>query len=243
MKFALLNYILYGHRRINSYNIKNNIMLIVNSKTRHRYTSRELLECDYPELLEAAESSCTLLTGLQSVLIERLPLSKRLLPGDIKQLSDTEAQVHLMAYICHHSLFAFAHEVYTILNAQCTALAEALNSNLKADEEVAVENLEKTLRSLGNIPFDRLLDNSAACLLRLEVFKDYLQERLDFIVIPVFDATGKNHAHWSFRDITGSIAMNGLLNEQLLTDFINAPLPNAPTIGKVVDDETLQRIY
>lgn len=29
----------------------------------------------------------------------------------------------------------------------------------------------------------------------------------------------------------------------LLNDFINAPLPGAPTIGKVVDDETLQRIY
>lgn len=217
-------------------------MLIVNSKTRHRYTLRELLECEYPELLEAAESRCAVLTELQNAIVELLPLSKRLLPGDIKQLADVEAQANLMAYIYHHSLFAFAGKVYTILNEQCTALAEALNSNLKADEEVAVENLEKTLRSLGCIPFDKLLDNSAACLLRLEVFKDYLQEKLDFIVIPIFDNTGKIHAHWSFRDITGSIAMNGL-NERLLKDFINAPLPGAPTIGKFVDDETLQRIY
>lgn len=217
-------------------------MLIVNSKTRHRYTLREFLECEYPELLAAAENGCAVLTGLQNAIVELLPLSKRLLPGDIKQLANVEAQANLMAYIYYHSLFAFADKVYTILNEQCTALAEALNSNLKADEEVAVENLEKTLQSLGNIPFDRLLDNSAACLLRLEVFKDYLQERLDFIVIPIFDHTGKIHAHWSFRDITGSIAMNGL-DERLLKDFINAPLPNASTIGKVVDDETLQRIY
>lgn len=217
-------------------------MLIVNSITRHRYTLRDFLECDYPELLEAAENGCSVLTGLQNAIVELLPLSKRLLPGDIKQLADVEAQANLMAYIYHHSLFAFADKVYTILNEQCTALAEALNSNLKADEEVAVKNLEKTLRSLGNIPFDKLLDNSAACLLRLEVFKDYLQERLDFIVIPIFDHIGKIHAHWSFRDITGSIAMNGL-DERLLNDFINAPLPDAPTIGKVVDDETLQRIY
>lgn len=217
-------------------------MLIVNSITRHRYTLRDFLECEYPELLEAAESRCAVLTELQNAIVELLPLSKRLLPGDIKQLADVEAQANLMACIYHHSLFAFADKVYTILNEQCTALAEALNSNLKADEEVAVENLEKTLRSLGSIPFDKLLDNSAACLLRLEVFKDYLQKRLDFIVIPVFDHTGKIHAHWSFRDITGSIAMNGL-DERLLNDFINAPLPDAPTIGKVVDDETLQRIY
>ena len=217
-------------------------MLIVYSKTRHRYTLRELLECEYPELLEAAENGCAELTGLQNAIVELLPLSKRLLPGDIKQLANVEAQANLMAYIYHHSLFAFADKVYTILNAQCTALAEALNSNLKADEEVAVENLEKTLRSLGNIPFDKLLDNSAVCLLRLEVFKDYLQERLDFIVIPIFDHTGKIHAHWSYRDITGPIAMNGL-DERLLKDFINAPFSGAPTIGKVVDDETLQRIY
>lgn len=217
-------------------------MLIVNSKTRHRYTLRDFLECEYPELLEAAENGCAVLTELQNAIVELLPLSKRLLPGDIKQLADVEAQANLMAYIYHHSLFAFADKVYTILNEQCTALAEALNSNLKADEEVAVENLEKTLRSLGNIPFDKLLDNSAACLLRLEVFKDYLQERLDFLVIPVFDATGKQIGDWSFRDITGSIAMNGL-DERLLKDFINAPLPGAPTIGKVVDGETLQRIY
>lgn len=217
-------------------------MLIVNSITRHRYTLRDFLECEYPELLEAAESRCAVLTELQNAIVELLPLSKRLLPGDIKQLADVEAQANLMAYIYHHSLFAFADKVYTILNEQCTALAEALNSNLKADEEVAADKLKKTLRSLGNIPFDKLLDNSATCLLRLEVFKDYLQERLDFLVIPVFDATGKQIGDWSFRDITGSIAMNGL-DERLLKDFINAPLPNAPTIGKVVDDETLQRIY
>lgn len=217
-------------------------MLIVNSKTRHRYTLRELLECEYPELLEAAENRCAGLTELQNAIVELLPLSKRLLPGDIKQLADVEAQANLMAYIYHHSLFAFADKVYTILNEQCTALAEALNSNLETAEDAAADKLKQTLQSLGSIPFDRLLDNSAACLLRLEVFKDYLQERLDFIVIPVFDHTGRIHAHWSFRDITGSIAMNGL-DERLLKDFINAPLPGAPTIGKVVDDETLQRIY
>ena len=147
-----------------------------------------------------------------------------------------------MVYICHHSLFAFADKVYTILNKQCTALAEALNLNRQADEAVAVADLEKTLQSLTNIPFDKLLDNSAACLLKLVVFKDYLQTRLDFNVIPIFNDTGKIQAHWTFSDIIGQITGNGL-DERLLRDFINAPLPNAPTIGKVVDDETLKRMY
>lgn len=53
-------------------------MLIVNAKTRHRYTLRELLECEYPELLEAAENGRAVLTGLQNAIVELLPLSKRL---------------------------------------------------------------------------------------------------------------------------------------------------------------------
>ena len=200
------------------------------------------MENDYPELLEAAESMCVVLTDLQNAIVELLPLSKRLLPGDVKQLAHIEKQANLMVYISHHSLFAFADKVYTILNKQCTALAEVLNSNRQADEAVAVADLEKTLQSLTNIPFDKLLDNSVACLLKLVVFKDYLQTRLDFNVIPIFNDTGKIQAHWTFRDIIGQITGNGL-DERLLKDFINAPFPNAPTIGKVVDDETLKRMY
>lgn len=217
-------------------------MLILNKHMKGPYTLRGFLELDYPELLEAAESVCAVLSGLQDAIVELLPLSQKLLPRDIKQLANVEAQANLMAYIYHHSLFAFADKVYTILNAQCTALAEALNSNLKADEEVTVENLEKTLEALSRIPFNNLLDHAATGLDSLDILKDYLQERLDFNVIPVFDATGKLRGHWSFRDVTGSIAINGL-DERLLKDFINAPFPGAPTIGKVVDDETLQRIY
>lgn len=213
------------------------------SKTRHPYTLRELLECDYPELLEAAESMCVVLTELQNAIVERLPLSKRLLPFDIKQLAHVEKQANLMTYIYYHSLFAFADEVYTILNKQCTALAEALNSNDKTAEDAAADKLKQTLQSLGRIPFDTLLNHGAVGLLRLEHFKDYLQGRLDFNVISVFDQTGKIHAHWSFRDITGTIEGNGLDHEGLLEDVINTPLPNAPTIGKVVDDETLVRMY
>ena len=208
----------------------------------HPLTMREFLECNYPELLEAAESGCAVLTELQNALVELLPLSKKMLPSNIGQLADIEAQANFMAFIYHHSLFAFADKAYTMLNTQCTALAEALNSCLENEEKDAADKLQKALNALSNIPFENLLDHAATGLHRLEIFKDYLQERLDFNVIPVFDATGKLRGHWSFRDITGSIAMNGL-DERLLKDFINAPLPGAPTIGKVVDDERLLRIY
>ena len=207
------------------------------------YTLREILECDYQELLETAESGCAILTELQNALVELLPQSQKLLPREIKQLANIEAQANFMAFIYHHSLFAFADKAYTMLNTQCTALAEALNSGLEEEEKEAADKLQKTLKALSNIPFENLLDHSAVGLLRLEIFKDYLQEKLDFLVIPVFDATGKQIGDWSFRDITGTIARRGLSDEQLLTNCINAPLPCCHTIGKVVDDETMLRIY
>ena len=207
------------------------------------YTLREILECDYQELLETAESRCTLLTELQNAVIELLPLSKKLLPSDIAQLVGAEAQANLMVYIYHYSLFAFADKAYTMLKEQCSALAEALNSNNDEKEEETVEILKKTLDALSRIPFDNLLDHGAVGLMRLDTFKDYLQENLDFLVIPVIDANGSLRSNWSFRDITGTIMRHGLSYEKLLTDCIAAPLPNRPTIGKVVDDETLLRIY
>ncbi|MBR4988323.1 MAG: hypothetical protein IKY85_00270 [Bacteroidaceae bacterium] len=203
-------------------------------------TMKDFLDCFYPDLLDEAESYCDILTELQNTLIELLPLSKKLFPSDIKQLDCVEAQANLMVYIYHYSLFSFADKAYTILNAQCTALAKALDAN---DEEKGVENLGKTLEALGNIPFDTLLDHSAVGLLRLDIFKEYLRERLDFNVIPVLKANGELRGNWSFRDITGAMVRNGLSYGQLLTDCINAPLPDSTTIGKVVDDETLLRIY
>ena len=207
------------------------------------HTMREFLEYDYPELLEAAESGCTLLTELQNAVIELLPLSKKLLPGDIAQLDCVEAQANLMVYIYHYSLFSFADKAYTMLKEQCSALAEALNSNNDEKEEETVEILKKTLDALSCMPFDNLLDHSAVGLLRLDIFKEHLRERLDFNVIPVLKANGELHGNWSFRDITGTMVRNGLSYEQLLTDCINAPLPDSTTIGKVMDDETLLRIY
>ena len=207
------------------------------------HTMREFLECNYPELLERAENRCTILTDLQNTLIDLLPSSQKQLPCNIEQLARAEAQANLMVYIYHYSLFAFADKAYTMLKEQCSALAEALNSNNDEKEEETVEILKKTLDALSRIPFDNLLDHSAAGLLRLDIFKEHLRERLDFNVIPVLKANGELRGNWSFRDITGTMVRNGLSYEQLLTDCINAPLPDSTTIGKVVDDETLLRIY
>ena len=207
------------------------------------YTLREILECDYQELLETAESGCAILTKLQNALIELLPLSQEMLRRNGNQLANVEAQANLTTFIFHYSLFAFADKAYTMLKEQCTALAEALNSNNYEEEDKLADNLKKTLEALSRIPFDNLLDHGAAGLHRLDTFKDYLQENLDFLVIPVIDANGSLRSNWSFRDITGTIMRHGLSYEPLLTNCIDAPLPKNTTIGELVDNEKMVRIY
>lgn len=207
------------------------------------YTLREILECDYQELLETTKSGCAILTKLQNALIELLPLSQEMLRRNGNQLANVEAQANLTTFIFHYSLFAFADKAYTMLKEQCTALAEALNSNNYEEEEKLADNLKKTLEALSRIPFDNLLDHGAVGLMRLDTFKDYLQENLDFLVIPVIDANGSLRSNWSFRDITSTIMRHGLSYEKLLTDCIAAPLPSALAIGELVDNEEMVRIY
>ena len=207
------------------------------------YTLREILECNYPELLETAESGCAILTKLQNALIELLPLSQEMLRRNGNQLANVEAQANLTTFIFHYSLFAFADKAYTMLKEQCTALAEALNSNNYEEEDKLADNLKNTLEALSRIPFDNLLDHGAVGLHRLDTFKDYLQENLDFLVIPVLKANGSLRSNWSFRDITGTIMRHGLSYGPLLTNCIDAPLPKNTTIGELVDNEKMVRIY
>ena len=207
------------------------------------YTLREILECNYPELLETAESGCAILTKLQNALIELLPLSQEMLRRNGNQLTNVEAQANLTTFIFHYSLFAFADKAYTMLKEQCTALAEALNSNNYEEEDKLADNLKNTLEALSRIPFDNLLDHGAVGLHRLDTFKDYLQENLDFLVIPVLKANGSLRSNWSFRDITGTIMRHGLSYGPLLTNCIDAPLPKNTTIGELVDNEKMVRIY
>ena len=211
--------------------------LKISSATRYYgpHTRREFLEEYYPELLEAAESGCKVLSVLQETLVKLLPLSKQLLPSNINQLGNVEAQANFMVFIYHYSLFAFADEVYKMLRTECTALAEALNANDSQKEMDAANALKKILDALSKIPFDNLLDQGAIGLFRLNIFKDYLCDRFDFPVIP--------NGSWTFRDITVPMVNHGLSNQGLLTDCINTILPTCHTIEKVVDDEEMIRIY
>ena len=139
----------------------------------------------------------------------------------------------MQSYILARSLYAFASKVYALLEEQCTALAKALNACDIDAEEDALKLLERTLEILDHAPLETIASDPVTGLLRLSYVTHQFEHRLDF---PVF-------GNWSFHDIMGTIAHSGLFYEGLLQDAINDALPIQVSVGKLLDDDTMQRVY
>lgn len=189
--------------------------------------------CDYPEQWSKAQAVVSHLAALQEKLLSTLPSLHHSLPADKTQLQHVDAQIALQSYILARSLYAFASKVYALLEEQCTALAKATNANDRDAEEDALVLLERTLDVLDHAPLETIASDPVTGLLRLSNVTHQFEHRLDF---PVF-------GNWSFHDIMGTIAHSGLFYEGLLLDAINDALPIQESVGKLLDDDTMQRVY
>lgn len=214
--------------------------MVYSSETaRHVYTHAEILECDYPELWDKAQELVVRLTALQEKIIPTLPMLHQQLPTNIQGLQTPEAQMNLQTYILARSLYAFAEKVFTLLDKQCTELAKALNANDNYAEEDALAKVERTLEILANAPLEEISSDSVTGLLRLINVTYEFEYRLDFSVFHM------EKADWTFHDIMGTIAIAsiGLCYEDLLQDAINSALPTCVSVGKLLDDDTMRRVY
>ena len=191
--------------------------------------------CDYPEQWSKAQAVVSRLAALQEKLLSTLPSLHHSLPADKTQLQHVDAQIALQSYILARSLYAFASEVYALLEEQCTALAKATNANDRDAEEDALKLLERTLEILDNAPLDAIASDPINGLLRLS----YVTHNHDFTYRLDFPVMG----NWSFHDIMGSIAHTGLFHKDLLQDAINDAPPTQISVGKLLDDDTMQRVY
>lgn len=201
------------------------------------YTHAEILEDDYPELWDKAQELVVRLTTLQEKIIPTLPKLHQLLPTNIQQLQTPEAQMNLQTYILARSLYAFAERVFTLLDEQCTELAQALNEKDSDAEKDALAKLERTLEILANAPLEDIASNPQTGLQRLSDVTYVFERRM---VFPVFHM---EKAGWNFHDIMGTIASLGLCYEDLLQVAINCALPTCVSVGKLLDDDTMQRVY
>ena len=120
-----------------------------------------------------------------------------------------------------------------LLNEQCTELAKALNDNDRDAEEDAIAKLERTLEILANAPLEDIASDSLTGLLRLNRVTYEFEYRLYFPVV----------GNWSFHDIMGTVANSGLCHEDILRAAINDTPPTHTSVGKLLDDDVMQRVY
>ena len=206
--------------------------MIYTRATAPAYTYAEIVDGDYPEQWIKAQALAHRLAALQEKTIPTLPYLHQQLPADIKQLQTTDAQMALQTYILARSLYAFADKVFRLLDELCTSLSKALNESDRYDEENALAKFERTLEILDHAPLEDIVSDSVTGLQRLsDVTHEF--ECLDF---PVF---GK----WLFHDMMGRIASSGLCCEDLLRDAINDVPPTHISVGTLLDDDTMQRVY
>ena len=131
------------------------------------YTHAEIIGNGYPEQWSKAQAVVSRLAALQEKVLPTLPSLHHSLPADKTQLQHVDAQMALQSYILARSLYAFASEVYALLEEQCTALAKALNACDIDAEKDALKLLERTLEILDNAPLDAIASDPINGLLRL----------------------------------------------------------------------------
>ena len=203
------------------------------------YTLKGLLEEYHGELLERAENTRGTLVQLQEKLIGILPDSKKLLPANLEQLTAVDAQINLQAYITQYALFTYAHEIFQQIEGLCRELAKVCNIQDKDTEDVKAEHIKVLLEAIDNIPYDELINDKVTGLLRLKSITDTSRQSnvMDLNSWPVF-------GEWQFSDIMrGIIGGRWLEDDLLLQSAINSPTPDSTTIGELLDNDTMVRIY
>lgn len=212
-------------------------MLKLSQIKKHVYTHAEIIGNGYPEQWSKAQAFASHLAALQEKVLPTLPCLHRSLPADYIQLQEFDAQMALQSYILARSVYAFAGKVYALLEEQCTALAKALNANDRDAEVDALVLLERTLDVLDHAPLETIAADPVLGLQRLSDVTHQFEHRLDFIVFHM------ERGDWSFHDIMGTISTSGLYREDLLQDAINCTLPTCISVGKLLNDDTMQRVY
>ena len=100
-------------------------------------------------------------------------------------------------------------------------------------ERDAQESLQVTLKAVAEFPFDSIIEDINKGLHRINELKDKLKENLDFMV----------YENWSFRDIIGTIDIIGIKYQELWKSVLNSRDPEAPNLKKLLDDNTMVRVY
>lgn len=184
------------------------------------YTYSEIIADSYPELWTRALGQVDRLVELQEKLLDRFKDFQ-------KPMTDPEA------YIYSRSVFAFTHELWNILDNRCLSLAKAGNDADQVAVDDAICELQYMLGFLDGMPMGIMCDDSFGILNLNELLLQH-KPRIDFVVFP---------RCWRFSDIAGYYSVHGNHPEDLLEIAGADAIPETVTIGQLLDDDTLVRIY
>lgn len=184
-------------------------------------TIEEYLASDYPELWKQLEFANKELISLQEKAIEYASSAGNEVLYIVAKI-DADADKNIMNYIYALSLFAFASKGWSLIEDALKIIDDVLQKN-KSVEYYTIEDLQVLLEKVCKVPFDKLVDFNNCSLSYLE--EADLSERLDFWVCAGYNC----NAHWSLRDITGTLKTSGLTKD-LVTSVCNAPIPTEVTI-------------
>lgn len=200
------------------------------------YTYKEILQANYNDLYNRAELAVNYLVRLQDKIGKMLPTAKRQLPEESDEIKEG-TQEYFVKYIFMRSLYAFAEEIWKIIQAQCVELAEGHKKHHDYIEDSKIA-LNKTLGILETEPFDKLLSKETFDLSELyELLQRFENNPHDFIVFR------QGCISWSFLDIMGTIKNDSIIPETLRTVCIRDVFPIKPSIGHLLDDDDNVRAY
>ncbi len=208
----------------------NYMVISINKDYNPPYTERGLFEEQFPELLNKSFETVLRLKDIQQKIVEMLPQLKRQLPSN-EELQSTEGKLNLLTYILVRSLYGFANNIWITIDKQCDDLAVKISKNELNGHSDTVD-LEKLVKDVEYFPLEEFLNDHVSGLLRFSNIFYCSQCIRDFDAI----------MGWTFRDIMGYISAYGI-TQRLLDIAIGDSIPTASSIGKLLDDDRMMRVY
>lgn len=209
------------------------------------YTYKEIVEIDYPEIWDLAQSCTQMLHGWQEMLVEPMKVFHEHLPADVESRTSKNAQITFLNYLKMRSLFGLAYEIWEQVNHWCHALGVSGNVRDNEGVEKARVALADLFEAFAKVDVIDIAQDNIEGFQKLERAVDAFGTFHDFLVMPIYH-NDVRWGIWDFRDITGNIASHGLQDDALWKSALHDIVPATPNIGGLMEseeDNKLVRMY
>ena len=184
------------------------------------YTYKEIIEIEYPDVWELAHGCLTILKNWQNMLLEMLPLYRRLIPD----------------YLKLRSIYGLSHLIWDKVNLYCHELAYSANNQNKTDISDAQKKLYGIFDAFAVIDIFDIIEDRKTGFKKLEQVVGGFGNGPDFPVL----------ACWSFLDIVATVNNNGWDDVGLCAAVNHDTIPSGkdlPGFMESDEDNKMIRIY